>query len=46
MEHHWKNSFGHVGTRTCVAGLSQQRCYALESSRPLCVRKKMHQAQS
>ena len=22
MEHHWKNPSGHVGTRTCVAGLS------------------------
>ena len=29
MEHHLKKS-GHVGTRTCVAGLSQQTCYALD----------------
>ena len=30
MEHHCKNKSGHVGTRTCVAGLSQQTCYALD----------------
>ena len=29
MEHHWKNLSGHVGTRTCVAGISQQTCYRL-----------------
>ena len=30
MEHHRKNPSGHVGTRTYVAGLSQQTCYALD----------------
>ena len=39
MEHHWKKPSGHVGTRTCVADLSQQTCYALES-RPSCIPKK------
>ena len=28
MEHHGNKPSGHVGTRTCVAGLSQQTCYA------------------
>ena len=31
MEHHWKKPLGHVGFWTCVAGLSQQTCYALRS---------------
>ena len=31
MEHQsLKNPSGHVGTRTCVASLSQQTCYALD----------------
>ena len=30
MEHHLKNLSGHVGTRTCVVGLSQQTCDALD----------------
>ena len=33
---------GHVGTRTCVAGLSQQTCYALHHHAS---QKRMHQAQ-
>ena len=27
---HFKNPSEYVGTRTCVAGLSQQTCYALD----------------
>ena len=30
MVHHRKNPSGHVETRSCVAGLSQQTCYALD----------------
>ena len=30
MEHHWKKTPGHVGTRTCIAASSQQTCYALD----------------
>ena len=29
MGNHLKNPSGHVGTGTCVVGLSQQICYAL-----------------
>ena len=25
-----ENTSGHVGTRTCVAGVSQQTCYAID----------------
>ena len=39
MEHHWrKKHLGYAETRTCVAGLSQQTCYAL--CRPSCIPKK------
>ena len=30
MGHHSKNASGHVGTRTCVAGQSQQTCSVLD----------------
>ena len=43
MEHYLKNPSGHVGTRTCVAGLSQQTCYALDHHAS---QKRMYQAQS
>ena len=43
MEHHLEKPSGHVGTRTCVVGLSQQSCYALDHHISL---KRMHQAQS
>ena len=36
MEQIWKYPSGHVRNRTCVTGLSQQTCYALES-RPSCI---------
>ena len=30
MEHHRTKPYGHVGTRTCSASLSQQTCYPLD----------------